>query len=78
MTPAHSARNKTRRYRYYVCCNAQKRGWGVCPSKAVSAAEIKARVSLTGLPNPELAPATFPKPAGQRHGEDQVVIGALA
>src|SRR6266478_5225545 len=41
MTPAHSARNKTRRYRYYVCCNAQKRGWGVCPSKAVPAAEIE-------------------------------------
>jgi site-specific DNA recombinase len=41
MTPAHSARNKTRRYRYYVCCNAQKRGWSVCPSKAVPAAEIE-------------------------------------
>jgi site-specific DNA recombinase len=41
MTPAHSARNQTRRYRYYVCCNAQKRGWGACPSKAVPAAEIE-------------------------------------
>jgi site-specific DNA recombinase len=41
MTPAHSTRNKTKRYRYYVCTNAQKRGWDQCPSKSVPAAEIE-------------------------------------
>jgi len=28
-------------YRYYVCLNAQKRGWHTCPSKSVPAAEIE-------------------------------------
>ncbi|MCC7409992.1 MAG: recombinase family protein [Phycisphaeraceae bacterium] len=30
-----------RRYRYYVCIHAQKRGWGSCPTKSVPAAEIE-------------------------------------
>jgi site-specific DNA recombinase len=41
MTPSHSNRSKTRRYRYYVCTNAQKCGWSVCPSKALPASEIE-------------------------------------
>lgn len=32
---------KNRRYRYYVCLNAQKRGWENCPTKSVPAAEIE-------------------------------------
>jgi site-specific DNA recombinase len=40
MTPAHSAKG-ARRYRYYVCTNAQKRGWDSCPSKSVPAGEIE-------------------------------------
>jgi site-specific DNA recombinase len=30
-----------KRYRYYVCLNAQKRGWDTCQSKSVPAAEIE-------------------------------------
>ncbi len=30
-----------RRYRYYVCVSAQKRGWENCPTKSVPAAEIE-------------------------------------
>src|ERR1700722_3002109 len=41
MTPAHSTRNRTKRYRYYVCTGAQKRGWDTCPSKSVPAAELE-------------------------------------
>jgi site-specific DNA recombinase len=41
MTPAHTTRNRTRRYRYYVCTAAQKRGWHTCPSKSVPAGEIE-------------------------------------
>src|SRR6202040_4171319 len=41
MTPAHTTRGGTRRYRYYVCSNAQKRGWDTCPSKSVPAAQIE-------------------------------------
>jgi site-specific DNA recombinase len=30
-----------KRYRYYVCAKAMKRGWHTCPSKSVPAAEIE-------------------------------------
>ncbi|MCA9109911.1 MAG: zinc ribbon domain-containing protein, partial [Planctomycetaceae bacterium] len=30
-----------KRYRYYVCMYAQKRGWHTCPSKSVPAAEME-------------------------------------
>ena len=44
MVHNHTTRNSngaTKRYRYYVCLNAQKRGWHNCPSKAVPAAELE-------------------------------------
>jgi site-specific DNA recombinase len=40
MTPAHSSK-RGRRYRYYVCTQAQKRGWHTCPSRSVSALSIE-------------------------------------
>ena len=39
MTPAHTKRG-SRRYRYYTCTNAQKRGWTACPSRSIPAAEM--------------------------------------
>ena len=39
MTPAHTKRG-SRRYRYYTCTNAQKRGWQACPSRSIPAAEM--------------------------------------
>src|SRR5690606_37043179 len=39
---------KNKRYRYYVCLNAQKRGWHNCPSKSVPDGSIL-RLA-TGLP----------------------------
>jgi site-specific DNA recombinase len=41
MSPTHATRNGNKRYRYYVCTNAQKRGWGSCPSKSIPAPEIE-------------------------------------
>ena len=41
MTPSHSTRRGTKRYRYYVCSSAQKRGRHTCPSKSVPAAQIE-------------------------------------
>ena len=41
MTPSYAARRKTQHYRYYVCGNAQKRGWSACHSKSIPAAEIE-------------------------------------
>jgi site-specific DNA recombinase len=40
MTPAHSCKG-AKRYRYYTCTSAQKRGWQTCPSKSIPAAEIE-------------------------------------
>src|SRR5215471_17300177 len=41
MTPTHTCRKGTRRYRYYVCSQATKRGRKTCPSPSVPAAEIE-------------------------------------
>jgi len=32
---------KNRRYRYYVCLNAQQRGWSACPTKSINAHDIE-------------------------------------
>jgi site-specific DNA recombinase len=41
MAHSHSTRDGNKRYRYYVCVQAQKRGWNSCPTKSVSAPEIE-------------------------------------
>jgi site-specific DNA recombinase len=41
MSPTHSTKNGRKRYRYYVCTGAQKRGWHTCPSKSIPAGEIE-------------------------------------
>jgi site-specific DNA recombinase len=43
MTPAHTRRG-SRRYRYYTCVRAQKRGWENCPSKSIPAGQMEAFV----------------------------------
>lgn len=40
MIPTHTTKGN-RRYRYYVCTNAQKRGWANCPSPSIPAEEIE-------------------------------------
>jgi site-specific DNA recombinase len=40
MSPSHATKGN-RRYRYYVCGTANKRGWDACPSKSIPAAEIE-------------------------------------
>ena len=69
MTPSFAAKNKARRYRYYVCCAAQKRGWRTCPSKSLPAVEIERFVleqihALGNDPN-LLRKALAQKPKGQ-------------
>jgi site-specific DNA recombinase len=41
MTPSHSTKDGKKRYRYYVCIQAQSRGWQVCPSKSIPATQIE-------------------------------------
>jgi site-specific DNA recombinase len=35
------ARKNDRRYPYYVCLNAQRKGWAACPSKSLPARAIE-------------------------------------
>jgi site-specific DNA recombinase len=44
MTPAQARTHGGKRYRYYVCTAAQRRGWRTCPSKALPAAAIESFV----------------------------------
>jgi site-specific DNA recombinase len=41
MTPTHSTRAQTKRYRYYVCSHASKCGRKTCPSPSIPAGEIE-------------------------------------
>ena len=41
MTPVHTTKNNTKRYRYYTCVSAQKRGWDRCPLKSIPAGQIE-------------------------------------
>jgi site-specific DNA recombinase len=49
MTPTESCKNSSKRYRYYVCINALKRG--VCPARSIPAGAIEPFViaQLQGL-----------------------------
>jgi site-specific DNA recombinase len=61
MVHSHTAKNG-RRYRYYVCTNAQKRGWDTCPSKSIPAHEIEGFVvdQIRGIGrDPALVAETF-------------------
>jgi site-specific DNA recombinase len=40
MIASHTTKG-TKRYRYYVCTCAQKRGWDACPSKSIPAGQIE-------------------------------------
>jgi hypothetical protein len=41
MTPSYAAKQGNKRYRYYVCSGAQKRGWKSCPSQSLPAEQIE-------------------------------------
>jgi site-specific DNA recombinase len=41
MSPTFAMRRGGTRYRYYVCANAQRRGWHRCPSKSISATTME-------------------------------------
>ena len=41
MTPVTASKQGKKKYRYYVCLSAQKRGWDTCPSKSIPALEIE-------------------------------------
>lgn len=54
MFHSYSMKDKVKRYRYYICVNAQKKGYGVCPTRSVNAEEVENAV-YDLLPNLEIA-----------------------
>jgi site-specific DNA recombinase len=75
MTPSHTAK-RGKRYRYYTCTKAQKRGWDTCPSKSIPAHEIEQflieRIRCIGR-DPELLQATL----GDVRSQDEARIAEL-
>ncbi len=76
MTPSHSTKDGTKRYRYYVCTTAQKRGWHNCPSRSVPAGELEQFVvdQIRGIGrDPDVIRATV----AQAHAFGRSEIAAL-
>jgi site-specific DNA recombinase len=73
MTPTHATKDGNKRYRYYVCSSAQKRGWHTCPSKSIPAGEIERFVveQIKGIGrDPEFLKATIAQ--ARKLGHSQV------
>jgi site-specific DNA recombinase len=68
MMHSHTTKNGSKRYRYYVCVTAQKRGWHNCPSKSIPAAEIERFVvdQIRAVAcDPDIVAATFTEASKQ-------------
>jgi site-specific DNA recombinase len=76
MTPTHTTREGGKRYRYYVCSNAQKVGWHACPSKAIPAAEIE-RLVVEQVKCIGSDPALARQTAAQARLQDQQRLAEL-
>jgi len=76
MTPSHSTKDGTKRYRYYVCTGAQKRGWHTCPSKSLPAGEIEGLIvdQIKGIGRD---PSVLHQVVSEVHSQREVQVGRL-
>ncbi|HUU98388.1 MAG TPA: recombinase family protein [Phycisphaerae bacterium] len=76
MVPTHTTRNGTKRYRYYVCSAAQKRGWHTCPTKSIPAQEIERFVidQIRAIGRDQELLAETLRQAGQRSREKMIEL----
>src|SRR6266481_143183 len=69
MSPTYSSKG-SKRYRYYVCSQAQKRGWDHCPTQSIPASQIErivvAQISKVGQDSERLQ-KILAEPSQQRH-----------
>jgi len=69
MSPTYSSKG-SKRYRYYVCSQAQKRGWNLCPSQSIPASQIErivlAQISKVGQ-DPERLQKILTEASQERH-----------
>jgi site-specific DNA recombinase len=75
MTPAHTAKGG-RRYRYYTCVAAQKRGRATCPAPSVPAAEVE-RVVVARLREAGRDPAVLTATVAAARRQDEVRLAEL-
>jgi len=72
-----ATRNGRKRYRYYVCTAAQKRGWNDCPSRSIPAGEIE-RFVVEQIKCIGSDPALIAETVQQSHGHVAEQKDALA
>ena len=75
MTPAHTTR-KAKRYRYYACVQAQKRGKDACASRSVPAGELE-RVVVERLRGIGSDPAVLAQTVAEARVQDQQEMASL-
>ena len=76
MSPTHSTKNGNKRYRYYVCTAAQKRGWEHCPSKSIPAGQIE-RLIVDQIRAICYDPTLLDEKLGQARKDGQSQVAAL-
>ena len=77
MTPTHATRDGTKRYRYYICTAAQKRGRNACPSRSMPAGEIE-RFVVEQIKCIGRDPTLVAETVRQAHGQARQRIDELA
>jgi site-specific DNA recombinase len=77
MTPSYASKHGSKRYRYYVCSSAQKRGWATCPSKSLPAGEIEQFV-VEQIRDLGRDPALLQAVLAQARAQDTARAAALA
>jgi site-specific DNA recombinase len=75
MSPSHTTKGD-KRYRYYVCSNAQKRGWDKCPSRSVPAGQIEQLV-LERLQGVGRDPALVAEVLAQAQHQEEARVAEL-
>jgi site-specific DNA recombinase len=75
MTPSHTTKGD-KRYRYYVCGNAQKRGWDRCPSKSIPAGQVEQLV-LERIKCVGTDPALLAEVLAQARSQDEARVAEL-
>jgi len=78
MGHTYTSKGTNRRYRYYVCLNAQKKGWHTCATKSVPAAEIEQFViqQIKGIgKDPQVMAETMRQAVGEGQRELKALQG---